>query len=483
MRKITTSIIASAILITGLQAFDLEYRLDTMEKKIHQLEKEKEVFSALKENYLSDIEDLEATLERLETDTALNSKMRWGLEFITNYNYFDITNTNGDAYQIDNFFRNKLNLNLFSTIGENMTFDGTISMYKNWSDNTPNAGSTYDSSLGARPNTEALSFTRAYINWKKEIIENIPMVLTFGRLPSSKGTSYDFQNNSVRQATFSALDFDGAADGFIITALTDKVSGLKNSSLRFAFGKGYQFDEASMHTPNMPLESAIEDTNVIGAFAEAAIPTYPDSMIQVGYVNAMDMIADPTNSEMSTMFGSPVTIPNTNVGDLELLSAAGFIKNVNQSNIDVFAHYTRSTATPSDTPFAGAVGLLSNGADTTKKEGSAYWIGARYNMDNGWKIGGEYNEGSKYWMSFTSGSESIYNKLATRGSATEAYLIVPINRYASFKFGYLNIDYKYTGSGMHLGEPVAIKDAPVGMDGKPLVDKMVSYYFNLEVRF
>jgi hypothetical protein len=308
------------------------------------------------------------------------------------------------------------------------------------------------------------------------------MILTFGILPSTKGTSYDFQNNSVRQATFSALDFDGAADGFIITAITDKVTGLNKSSLRFAFGKGYQYDESSPNTPTIPMEASVKDTNVFGVFAEIEIPTYKNSMLQLGYVKAMDMIADPTGVDLGNMYGFPVGTPNVNVGDLELFSVASFAKKINGSKWDLFAHYSMSKATPSKTPFGGVLGLLSNGNDQTIKNGYAYWVGTRYNMDNGWKIGAEYNEGSKNWLSFTRGSENIYNKLSTRGQAVEIYALVPINRYAHFKFGYLNIDYKYTGSSFHLGAPMLIEDLPDYMKANT-IKKMSTFYWNLEVRF
>jgi len=480
--KILTSIVASAILLTSLNAFDLEYRLDSLDKKVNKLSKEKVIFQKMKSSYLEDIEELETRLDELETSAALNSKMRFGLDFVANYNYFDVTLANGDNYQIDNLFRNRLDWNLYSEITDSMTFDGTLSMYKNWADNTQNFGASYDDTLGTRPNSNSIFFTRAYISWKKEIIEDVPMVLTFGRLPSTKGTSYDFQNNSVRQATFSSLDFDGTADGFIITTLLDKKTGLNNSSFRFAFGKGYQHDDGTPMTPSIPVKTTLEDTNVFGFFLESEIPTYKKSMLQFGYVKAFDMISDPTMGDLGAMFGFPANTPQENVGDLELYSVATVFKEINDSNWNVFAHYSMSRATPSGDAFGGALGLLSNGSDTTVKTGSAYWVGTRYDMDNGWKIGAEYNEGSKNWLSFTRGSENIYNKLSTRGSAFEAYFIVPISRYAFFKFGYLNIDYKYTGSSFHLGAPRLIEDLSA-IEKANTVDTLDTYYFNLEVRF
>jgi hypothetical protein len=92
------------------------------------------------------------------------------------------------------------------------------------------------------------------------------------------------------------------------------------------------------------------------------------------------------------------------------------------------------------------------------------------------KIGVEYNQGSKNWFSFTQGSNSLTNKLATRGSAVEVYYIQPINRYASLRFGAEMIDYDYVGSGYQIGAPMSVSDM-----GGTTLDKLNNFYllFNL----
>jgi len=476
------SILASILLSTNIQAFDLEYQLDTLQQKVSELEKEKRSYGKMKHSYLDDMNDMEDRIDFLETESALNSKMRFGANFINNYNYFDVTTADNKNYTIDSFFRSKLNLNMFSKISDDLTFDATLSMYKNWGDSSLDPSSMYDSTLGFRPNSTNIYFTRAYVNYKKEFIKDLPIVFTLGRLPSTEGPSYDFQNDSVRQATFSALAFDGGVDGIITTALTDKMTGLTNSSIRFAYGKGFQHDEGYMGASTIPKKTDLKDTNVFGIFGEAQIPGYKNSFLQAGYVKSSDMVADPSDGGLAQALKMPATTPNANVGDLVLYNASVVFKNFQKSNLDIFAHYTYSSAKPSGKTF-GNYGLLSNGNDTTTKTGFAYWTGFRYNMNNGWKFGGEYNHGSKNWFSFTQGSNNIYNKLATRGNALEAYLLIPVNRYAHLKLGYININYDYTGSGSHLGEPMKISDMSNTPMGAMTLKKMNSYYFNFEVRF
>jgi hypothetical protein len=127
------------------------------------------------------------------------------------------------------------------------------------------------------------------------------------------------------------------------------------------------------------------------------------------------------------------------------------------------------------------MGLLTNTpGDTEQKDGHAFWLGTRYTMPiesmKNPKIGVEYNQGSKNWFSFTQGSNSLTNKLATRGSAVEVYYIQPINRYASLRFGAEMIDYEYVGSGYQIGTPMSVSDM-----GGTTLDKLNNYYllFNL----
>jgi len=68
------------------------------------------------------------------------------------------------------------------------------------------------------------------------------------------------------------------------------------------------------------------------------------------------------------------------------------------------------------------------------------------------KLGFEYNHGSDYWSSFTSGSTELFNKLATRGDVYDLYYIQPFNDYLFARIGYTLADYDYVLSGFHIGD-------------------------------
>jgi hypothetical protein len=96
------------------------------------------------------------------------------------------------------------------------------------------------------------------------------------------------------------------------------------------------------------------------------------------------------------------------------------------------------------------------------------------------RIGLEYNQGDENWFSFTQGSNDLTNKLATRGSAVEAYYIQPINRYAHIRLGVQMIDYKYTGSGYQIGQPMEVTNP---MLPSTTLDKLNNYYLLFNVAY
>ena len=90
------------------------------------------------------------------------------------------------------------------------------------------------------------------------------------------------------------------------------------------------------------------------------------------------------------------------------------------------------------------------------KSGYAYHIGLRYDIKNNFKIGYEFNHGSRYWFSFSSNVADPLNKLAARGNVNDFYLIYNLDMNQYFRLGYTRADIDYAGSGMYYwmnGEP------------------------------
>jgi hypothetical protein len=114
----------------------------------------------------------------------------------------------------------------------------------------------------------------------------------------------------------------------------------------------------------------------------------------------------------------------------------------------IFASFAWSQTRPDSTNAADA--MLGS---TEQKSGTSYWIGTQMPNMTGGKFGLEYNHGSKYWRPFTYGEDTMVgSKMATRGSAYEAYWTQPIiDDVFSMQIRYTYLDYDYSGSNGFFG--------------------------------
>jgi len=470
--KILLSGIASVLLVTtSLNATSLDEKIKKLEDTIKAQQAQIEELISTSE----DVEDIDERLEIVET-RSFTDKIKLGLGMRVEMNNYSNTyagkDDNGkDSYDANEIYRTKLNINMKSKISDDLKFTGRLSMYKNWGDSTTR-NVNYDSMQGRKPDGSALYVERAYLDWVMNPTSEIPMILTLGRQPSSDGPSYQIKENMTRKGTYDALAADGAADGIVVTANLNKV--LSGTTFRVAYGTPNVLDNEAYSNEQMNYNgndsSDYKSTKVTGLFLEHTHNAFSfGNLFQAYYMDAKDMNANPQLLDINQTSQTFMQSTDENVGDL---SIAGFMLEANKigGNLDLFAHYAKSTAKPNgqtvdlDGANSGngqdTIGLLTSTAgDTSTKTGQAIWLGARYAIGKSYKIGAEYNKGSQNWFSFTSGANDPLNKLATRGDAVELYVTRVINKNANIRLGYVDINYNYTGSGSHLGTPVAITSA------------------------
>ncbi len=453
---------------------------DALIKRLKVLEQNNQKQSKLITELYEEIDNLDQKLEEVETATLLD-KVKLGLGFRVKMNNFDKTMANGSKISSDNIWSTKFTLSMRANITEKMKFHGRLSMYKYWADSTKHLYAQYDNMQGRVPSDSSVYLERAYIDWYFNL--GVPSALTIGRQPSADGPSHQFKENTTRKSTYSALVFDGASDGIVYTADISKPTNIKNAKLRLAYGKGFQNDETQIGVSNAFIGSqndTLKDTNVAGLFFESSIATINKSLFQIGYVYMSDVIANAMETD---------TDKNQNIGDISFVGIMAEVTNFKESNFDFFAHYGISTAKPNNNLYqynGYSFGLLRDSAtdSTEDKKGSAFWLGGRYTFENfhNIKIGAEYNQGSKYWVTATQGSYDVYNKLATRGKATEIYGSYPINRYSFIKLGALNIDYDYTYSGWYQKKPKKISTLSE-TEKTNILEKLQSIYLQFSVKF
>ncbi|MFP4485859.1 MAG: DUF3373 family protein [Campylobacterales bacterium] len=496
--KILYSTIFLSTLSFGLSEDDIVKRLDALEKQVSELQKENsELKGTLQKQNKESIEDelwgIHDRIDSVETMTLLD-RVHLGLGFTQRVDNFSKKYADGTKVNDNNIWTTKFNLNMDSKITDDMKFTGRLSMYKYWADSDPNSLSYRDSTEGRKPSSSALWVERAYVDWRLFDGE-VPTYLTLGRQPSSDGLSYQYKDNTVRKSTYSALAFDGAVDGIVLTSNFEKPTGMDNAALRLAYGKAfqshrnYQYSGVSNYTGadiKTSTGTTLKDSNVYGVFADGSIPGIEGTLWQGYYVSALDIPG--TDMGMGNT-GANADGFNQNIGDFSIIGGLVESTNIYDSGLDAFFQYAYSKADPNGkvwmAPDGNGYGLMTNTlGDTSAKTGDALWAGVRYSLPfiDGGKIGYEYNQGSKYWLNFGSGSNDLTNKLATKGSANEVYYIQDINRYAFLRVGGVFIDYDYSNSGDYRGEPIKISD--LSATQKPMVaDNLTNVYLLFSILY
>ncbi len=448
-----------------------------LESKLQSLELINQKQAKLIKDLQDQLDLLDEKVEDVETATLLD-KVKLNLGFRVKMNNFEKKMADGTKFSTNNIFSTKFMLCMHADITDKMKFHGRLSMYKYWADSTKHLYSQYDNMQGRVPSDSSVYLERAYVDWYFDAL--VPSALTIGRQPSADGPSHQYKENTTRKSTYSALVFDGASDGIVYTADLSKPLHITNAKLRLAYGKGFQNDETKIGVTNAFLgsqNSALKDTNVAGIFFESNLPKLTKSLFQIGYVHMSNVIANAMETDSNE---------NKNLGDINFIGMMAQASNIKDSNLDLFAHIGISKAKPSDVLYTyngQNFGLLRDGIDddTDTKNGYAFWLGGRYTFDK-LKVGLEYNQGSKYWVTATQGSYDVYNKLATRGSATELYGLYPINRYSFIKLGAVYIDYDYTDSGWYQRKPKKLTNLTQEQKSRAL-DTLQSIYLQFSVRF
>lgn len=456
-------------------------KLDALQKRVSDLEAEKGSATsaaktapaqtgALSEDAVNEIYD---TLDALETK-MYSDRINLGAEVRTRIDNYKLSDLNpmtdfrvntadgsfifpsGDEID-DNNWTNRFRLNLEAKISDTLLFHGRFSVYKNWGDSDITSYTTYnDMNRTHRPGTSGIKLDRAYIDWTPEFI--IPISVTIGRHPSTEGPPLEYKENRQRQATYPSLLFDSENDGIVVTLGLERYTGLIDSGWRFAYGKGYHSDADDSTSFSFFDDSNAGDTNMYATFFETQIPGLPDSLAVLSYAHVTDL--------PSSFMG--VDAPTT-LGNMDLYGIHAQASDIMNSGLDIFVSWAMNSTDPNGQthdfgPDFGlppgmpgmTMGLLS--ADGQEDQtGYSIFTGLRYTFPiaalNMPKMGFEYNHGSQYWMSMTMGSSEMFDKLSTRGDAYEVYYIQPVDDNLFFRAGATFIEYEYTNSGSHVGEP------------------------------
>lgn len=312
----------------------------------------------------------------------------------------------------------------------------------------------------------AFDVDRAYVDYSPNGTSPYAFTFSFGLLPTSGGTPMQYASNKKRTSMFPALVFDMNTYGAIGT---QKIAD--QTFMRVILSKPYTL--RPNFYPYQCNRENIDNANIVGAYADTKLHFLGEMLLSLGVNTLNSLQAHPylgpdvsssDSHELGTMvtFGLGADIEQF-AGTQTTLFAHGALSNPHANgNKDDYKIVATSDQNLSDgKTIDGKTGFTTSdyaSGEMLQENGYALYLGGKYDLTTTLSFGAEYNYGSKYWFSATQGAEDMFNKLATRGTAYEAYITWQYHKYLNAKLSYLQIEEHYTGSGWHFGEP-ASKDA------------------------
>jgi len=420
-------------------------------------------------------------------------------------------------YDNDTLWTNRVRVNLRAKATEDVEFKARLAMYKSWGmennpvDYTANAGMgggafmlnslSFDGSSTRQPEDNALRVDRAFMNWNS--IGGSPVWFSIGRRPTSDGPPSQFrmgvQDRLATPVSYMDFPFDGLTLGYGYKSFF----GVEDfpGKVRFCYGRGFEsgptdngdglndVDFGGISWDVYDKDGRFFSVQSFGAFNMFNVPdgiTFPNPIEYFAWQNDPTQF-DPTNPAKN------LTLDRANLGNIYHTDAVYYSK-VQNLNYFLTGGWSRTKADGVDELGTSLLGSWWN--EPSDKDGYSVYAGVRYDIpESPFKLGLEYNYGTKNWISFTPGNDDLYAaKLATRGHVIEAYGLwdIPageaISKYAKafMRLGYQHYNYNYTGSGFWLGEPLDIDDLasdPLAAQFYTPVDTMDQIYVTLEAWF
>jgi hypothetical protein len=448
---------------------------------------------------LADVED---RLDKVERATILD-RVRLGGDYRVMLNTFVYRGPSPNPYDLVNpmnpLVRNQLRstteevwshrmrLTLSAEPVRSLRVSGRLVMFRHFGDSDA-PPLIFDFAATRTPRDSAVRFDRIWIDW-------FPfdwLAFSAGRIAYSEGNPNELrENSSVRQATWGTHMVDGEYETVNLTFNF----GALSSSLRGAYARLFYaswFFDNDDTLGGFPFLESGENLRIIGGNVEFKIPGIGNNFVQLGYYMVPKFrafpipISDPAYNpqdnyaNLPALFNGSLLFPNPgtdSLGSYQNASGLFEIYDLAGWGLDLF--------------FAGAIGYLSPNDEAISynmmtptgdrqptpflvlaskgDSGLTYFIytGFRFTIPSSYKakFGFEFNYGSRYWISFAQPNDQLLAKLAVRGKAYEAYMILPVNKYLFFRATYLFVDSDYQ-SGFYGPNPQLIQQM-MGLPAPP----------------
>ncbi|MDJ0763500.1 MAG: DUF3373 family protein [Myxococcota bacterium] len=367
----------------------------------------------------------------------------------------------------------RLRLTMQFDIADNLRFYGRLAVYKYFNE-THQLSLNADLYSNAYPLAAIMGLERVYFDW----FITKWLAITVGRVSSPDGPPAELKENTGRKAGWGLQMIGAEIEAAMVTLHLDALSQGTLLKLYYApFG---------MHRPlaiNEPTSLIANTYNRLsqsfGGLIETKIPKAGDNLIQIGFISVPKF---GTQDLFISVRGLDDPIPPSkpkgdDLGSYNNINGLVMFKDIGGYGLDLFGSYAVTMLKPTNDrmvykipfenlpvihPLTGEVvdvlsgeidyeiGLASFEKGAGKRRyGHMVFGGFRFSMP--WKtywtrLGGEFNYGTKYHISWSAPSDLLTAKLATKGWAAEGYFIQQlVEKHLFLRVGYLHVKRNFNG--------------------------------------
>ena len=458
------------------------------------------------------IADLEKKLDKLSKKVskvnalAAKDNIKWDVDFRTAVDKLTYTDVNGNDYKNDALMTNRLWLGMGYAPTENILFRGQLAVNKafgaSYNQRATGMGfDTFDWVINENLTDETVRLREAYWLWT-DSFGGIGFTASVGRRPATNGFLANLREDDKAKSPMGHvinMEFDGGSASVkldkYVPGMMFKLClgrGLTNATGWSSTATSYsQLNNATFTGLGNPGASTLPNYTVDPNGLETVdmagfiFKPYDDgqySIVSTWYrgLNVPGMVATSMNAYYAGSTGAsmgmePTAMQMASTGNMDGMALSVKVDGIGDGISDfldettVFASYAMTKSDP-DTDITRSVTQIDvEGVNPTatgpmtgtsmmgsadSETGTSIWAGIVIPNMTGGKFGLEYNQGSEYWRPFTYGEDTmIGSKLATRGTAIEAYWTQPLIEDAfSMQIRYTKIDYDYTGSDGFFGD-------------------------------
>lgn len=503
MKRLSIISLATALSCSAFAADDmnsLKAELEQLKSQVAELKKNQES---------SDVAALATQLKELKTKTG-GDNLKWDADYRVSYDMISYKMADGKTNS-NNVLSNRLWLGMKAAPRKDFSFIGQLSYNKAFGDTASHSQGNVASGMGNANfdwvTNENLGDNSVKVKTLYGIyfgnFGDVDYTASIGRRASTNGTLANLRSDDAEASPNGHMinvEFDGASFNFNL----DKVTGVPGMAFKLCMGRGLtnavprftmtnnRVMAQADYTRDSSKDESIDMFGFIytpydnGQYRVTTQAFKAWNLIGYGMGNIVDGFVAANGGGMAGIMATGMAMQNpANVADLMSndVAGAGF-KNTGDfygatisfiatgigngisnflDNTTAFASWSMSKTDPrtANNPVsanASMLGLNTGGMLGSDKAqtGTSWWLGVQmpavFTADG--KIGLEYNQGSKWWRSFTYGEDTMVgSKMATRGKAYEAYYTQPLlGKTLTGQLRYTKINYDYTGSNAFFGD-------------------------------